>query len=119
MEAKASKGQAVLEQMITTDEGARQLGEFTLVPSSNPFSRSGILFLNTLFDENAASHIALGQAYSKCFVDIFPEDELVRRGANRSLIHVDWMIGSPEVEVDGLDTEGERTPLMRGGEWVD
>ncbi|MBB5692794.1 aminopeptidase [Muricoccus pecuniae] len=119
VEAHATRGQEVLERMISTDAGARQLGEVALVPSSNPIARSGILFLNTLFDENAASHIALGQAYSKCFVDIFPEDELVRRGANRSLIHVDWMIGSPEVEVDGLDTGGERTPLMRGGEWVD
>jgi aminopeptidase len=119
VEAQASQGQAVLEQMISTDEGARQLGEVALVPSSNPISRSGILFLNTLFDENAASHIALGQAYSKCFVAEFPEEELVRRGANRSLIHVDWMIGSPEVEVDGLDAAGGRTPVMRGGEWVD
>ncbi|MCR0984381.1 aminopeptidase [Roseomonas populi] len=119
VEAKATRGQAVLEQMISTDAGARMLGEVALVPSSNPISRSGILFLNTLFDENAASHIALGQAYSKCFVDVFPEEELVRRGANRSLIHVDWMIGSPEVEVDGLDAAGNRTPLMRGGEWVD
>jgi len=119
VEAHATRGQEVLEKMIATDAGARQLGEVALVPSSNPIARSGILFLNTLFDENAASHIALGQAYSKCFVDTFPEEELVRRGANRSLIHVDWMIGSPEVEVDGLDAAGGRTPLMRGGEWVD
>ncbi|MFC0384802.1 aminopeptidase [Muricoccus vinaceus] len=118
VEAQATRGQAVLEQMISTDAGARQLGEVALVPSSNPIAQSGILFLNTLFDENAASHIALGQAYSKCFVDEFSEDELVRRGANRSLIHVDWMIGSPEVEVDGLDEAGRATPVMRGGEWV-
>jgi aminopeptidase len=118
VEAHATRGQSVLEQMISTDAGARQLGEVALVPSSNPIARSGILFLNTLFDENAASHIALGQAYSKCFVDQFSEEELVRRGANRSLIHVDWMIGSPEVEVDGLDAAGNRTPVMRGGEWV-
>ncbi|MBI0534296.1 aminopeptidase [Roseomonas sp. KE2513] len=119
VEAHATRGQAVLEQMISTDAGARQLGEVALVPSSNPIARSGILFLNTLFDENAASHIALGQAYSKCFVAEFSEEELVRRGANRSLIHVDWMIGSPEVEVDGLDEAGHATPVMRGGEWVD
>ncbi|WP_424134410.1 aminopeptidase [Roseomonas chloroacetimidivorans] len=118
VEAHATRGQSVLEQMISTDAGARQLGEVALVPSSNPIAKSGILFLNTLFDENAASHIALGQAYSKCFVDQFSEEELVRRGANRSLIHVDWMIGSPEVEVDGLDAAGNRTPVMRGGEWV-
>jgi aminopeptidase len=119
VEARATRGQAVLERMIETDAGARQLGEVALVPSSNPIAKSGILFLNTLFDENAASHIALGQAYSKCFVAEFDEEELVRRGANRSLIHVDWMIGSPEVEVDGLDEAGRATPVMRGGEWVD
>jgi len=119
VEAHATRGQAVLEQMIATDAGARMLGEVALVPSSNPIARSGILFLNTLFDENAASHIALGQAYSKCFVERFSEEELVARGANRSLIHVDWMIGSPEVAVDGLDEAGGATPVMRGGEWVD
>ncbi|MBP0445541.1 aminopeptidase [Roseomonas sp. SSH11] len=119
VEAHATRGQEVLEKMISTDAGARQLGEVALVPNSNPIAQSGILFLNTLFDENAASHIALGQAYSKCFVDTFSEEELVKRGANRSLIHVDWMIGSPEVEVDGLDMEGNRTPLMRRGEWVE
>jgi aminopeptidase len=119
VEAHATRGQAVLEQMISTDAGARQLGEVALVPSSNPIAKSGILFFNTLFDENAASHIALGQAYSKCFVQEFSEEELVERGANRSLIHVDWMIGSPEVEVDGLDEAGKATPVMRNGEWVD
>ncbi|MBR0681315.1 aminopeptidase [Roseomonas eburnea] len=119
VEANASSGAAVLERMIGTDEGARRLGEVALVPNSNPISRSGLLFLNTLFDENAASHIALGQAYSKCFVDQdLSEPDLAARGANRSLIHVDWMIGSAETEVDGLDAEGRAEPLMRGGEWV-
>lgn len=119
VEAQASSGAAVLERMIGTDEGARRLGEVALVPDSNPISRSGLLFLNTLFDENAASHIALGQAYSKCFVDQdLSEPELAARGANRSLIHVDWMIGSAETEVDGLDADGRAEPLMRRGEWV-
>lgn len=119
VEAKASTGGEVLERMIGTDEGARRLGEVALVPNSNPISRSGLLFFNTLFDENAASHIALGQAYSKCFVrDDLSEAELAQAGANRSLIHVDWMIGSGETDVDGLDAEGGAEPLMRGGEWV-
>ncbi|MCB4822247.1 aminopeptidase [Roseicella aerolata] len=118
-EAQASTGQAVLEQMIGTDEGARMLGEVALVPASNPIAQSGLLFLNTLFDENAASHIALGQAYSKCFLDQdLSKEELARRGANTSLIHVDWMIGSAGTDVDGVDAEGRAEPLMRGGEWV-
>lgn len=120
VESSASSGASVLERMIGTDEGARQLGEVALVPNSNPISQSGLLFFNTLFDENAASHIALGQAYSKCFVrDDLTAAELDAAGANRSLIHVDWMIGSAETDVDGLYENGEAVPLMRGGEWVD
>lgn len=119
VEAQASSGQDVLQRMIDTDEGARRLGEVALVPAANPIAASGILFLNTLFDENAASHIALGQAYSKCFVDQdLTEAELAQRGANRSLIHVDWMIGSPETDVDGIDAEGREEPVMRKGAWV-
>ena len=118
-EATASAGQSVLERMIGTDEGARRLGEVALVPHSNPISRSGLLFYNTLFDENAASHIALGQAYSKCFTDQnLDAAALAAAGANRSLIHVDWMIGSAETDVDGIAGDGTAEPLMRRGEWV-
>lgn len=119
VDAQASAGQEVLQRMIGTDEGAQRLGEVALVPDSNPISRSGVLFLNTLFDENAASHIALGQAYSKCFEEKdLSEDALAARGANRSLIHVDWMIGSAETDVDGIRADGTSEPLMRGGEWA-
>ena len=121
VEAQASTGQEVLERMISSDEGARRLGEVALVPASSPISRSGLLFLNTLFDENAASHIALGQAYSKCFTDgdtITPE-QFTARGGNSSLIHVDWMIGSAEVDVDGIRADGGSEPVMRSGEWAD
>lgn len=119
VDAEASAGGEVLRRMIGTDEGARRLGEVALVPDSNPISRSGVLFLNTLFDENAASHIALGQAYSKCFIDKdLSEASLAARGANRSLIHVDWMIGSAETDVDGIAADGTAEPLMRRGEWV-
>ncbi|WP_043361753.1 aminopeptidase [Belnapia sp. F-4-1] len=118
-EAHASTGQPVLERMIGTDEGARMLGEVALVPNSNPISQSGLLFYNTLFDENAASHIALGQAYSKCFLDQnLDKAALDAAGANTSLIHVDWMIGSAETDVDGIDAAGNAEPLMRAGEWV-
>lgn len=120
VEMNAAKGEDVLARVLDTDEGARRLGEVALVPHSSPISRSGILFQNTLFDENAASHIALGQAYTKCMRDTAGQDEsaLATRGANSSMIHIDWMIGSGEIDVDGLDAQGGRVPLMRKGEWV-
>jgi aminopeptidase len=121
VEAAAERGADVLRKVLETDEGACRLGEVALVPYSSPISKSGLLFFNTLFDENAASHIALGQAYSKCFRDgeRLSEEELAARGANRSLIHIDWMIGSHEIDVDGITASGASEPLMRGGEWVD
>ncbi len=122
VEASARTGGDVLAKVLDTDEGARRLGEVALVPASSAISASGLLFFNTLYDENAASHIALGQAYSKCFRDggvQFSEDDLAARGANRSLIHIDWMIGSAEIDVDGLTAEGRAVPVMRAGEWVD
>ncbi|HWF67455.1 MAG TPA: aminopeptidase [Acidobacteriaceae bacterium] len=120
VEAKAKTGLEVLERMINTDDGARRLGEVALVPHSSPIAQSGVLFWNTLFDENAASHIALGQAYSTCLIGGEKMDEaaLAARGANSSLIHVDWMIGSGEMDVDGVDAEGNSQLLMRKGEWV-
>ncbi|KQP32478.1 peptidase M29 [Methylobacterium sp. Leaf102] len=122
VEAEARTGGAVLAKVLETDAGARQLGEVALVPASSAISASGLLFYNTLYDENAASHIALGQAYSKCFLNggaDFSEADLVARGANRSLIHIDWMIGSAAVDVDGLTAEGRAIPVMRAGEWID
>ena len=120
VEADAARGKQVLQKMIETDEGARRLGEVSLVPHSSPIAASGLLFMNTLFDENAACHIALGQAYSTCFRegDKITQEQLAARGANSSLIHVDWMIGSNHVDVDGVSATGAAEPLMRGGEWV-
>jgi aminopeptidase len=120
VEARATKGQEVLQRLIDTDEGARRLGEVALVPHSSPIARSGLLFFNTLFDENAACHIALGQAYSSCLRDgdkLTPE-ELAAKGANDSLIHVDWMIGSDKLDIDGITADGATEPLMRQGEWA-
>ena len=120
VEATAEAGEDILRQLLETDEGARRLGEVALVPHSSPIAQTGILFYNTLFDENAASHIALGQAYSECVRggDRMSPEELAAKGANSSLIHVDWMIGSSEVDVDGITPSGQAEPLMRGGEWV-
>jgi aminopeptidase len=120
VEAGAARGNEVLQQMIATDEGARRLGEVSLVPHSSPIASSGLLFMNTLFDENAACHIALGQAYSMCFKDgeHLSEQQLAARGANSSLIHVDWMIGSNRIDVDGITASDVREPVMRSGEWV-
>jgi len=119
VEARASRGEDVFLKLIDTDEGARRLGEVALVPHGSPISQSGVLFYNTLFDENAASHVALGQCYSDCFTDPGQSAEaLDAAGGNSSLIHVDWMIGSNQIDIDGLDADGNRTPVMRGGEWA-
>lgn len=120
VEARAKTGQTVLERMLDSDEGARRLGEVALVPHSSPISASGLLFSNTLFDENAACHIAMGQAYSSCVEsgETMAAEELAARGVNESLIHVDWMIGSGEIDIDGITASGERESVMRGGEWA-
>jgi len=120
VDAHASRGQEVLRKLIGTDDGAGRLGEVALVPHSSPIASSGLTFFNTLFDENAASHIALGQAYTSCLRDgekLTPE-QLAARGANDSLIHVDWMIGSDKLDIDGIAPSGTAEPLMRNGEWV-
>jgi len=120
VEAHATRGDQVLQRMIETDEGARRLGEVALVPHSSPIAASGLLFMNTLFDENASCHIALGQAYSTCVRegDSLTQEQLGSRGANTSLIHVDWMIGSNRIDVDGISATGDAALLMRAGEWV-
>jgi aminopeptidase len=120
VEARAAKGEEVLRKVLDTDDGARRLGEVALVPHSSPISQSGLLFYNTLFDENAASHVALGQCYSVCFEggDKLSPEEVEARGGNSSAIHIDWMIGSGEIDIDGVAEDGSRVPVMRKGEWA-
>jgi len=120
VESHAEKGAAAFAKMIDTDEGGRRLGEVALVPHSSPISASGIVFNNTLFDENAASHIAVGQSYTDTMKDGPGKSpaELAASGANSSLIHVDWMIGSGEMDIDGVLQDGSVEPLMRSGEWA-
>ena len=120
VDSHAEKGAAAFAKMIDTDEGGRRLGEVALVPHSSPISASGIVFNNTLFDENAASHIAVGQSYTDTMKDGPGKSpaELAASGANSSLIHVDWMIGSGEMDIDGVLPDGTVEPLMRKGEWA-
>ena len=120
VDATARTGEEVLRKVLGTDEGASRLGEVALVPHSSPISRSGLLFRNTLFDENASSHIALGQAYATAIEGgtAMSKEELARRGANESLIHIDWMIGSASIDLDGVHADGMSEPVMRAGEWV-
>jgi len=120
VEATASRGAEVLNKVLDTDEGARRLGEVALVPHSSPISASNILFYNTLFDENASCHIALGQCYSKCFVggDKLTPEQIAAQGGNKSFIHIDWMIGSDRIDIDGVHADGRRVPVFRKGEWA-
>jgi aminopeptidase len=120
VEVSAKSGQEILQKVLATDDGAVRLGEVALVPHSSPISQSGVIFQSTLFDENAASHIAFGKAYADGISGGkgLSEEELAARGANSSLIHIDWMIGSGEISVDGIMPDGTIEPVMRQGEWV-
>jgi aminopeptidase len=116
----AKKGEAILQKLVETDEGSHRLGEVALVSASSPIAQSGHLFYNTLFDENAACHIAIGRAYRFTLTDgeELSDDEFARRGGNVSLNHVDFMIGSPKMDIDGIQENGRREPVMRMGEWA-
>jgi len=119
VKAEASKGSEHLEKELDIDEGARYLGEIALVPHSSPISQMGILFYNTLFDENASCHLAFGKAYPK-FRDAAErtEEELLARGMNDSLVHVDFMIGTADMAITGTTAEGQEIPVFRDGDFV-
>ena len=109
-----------MQALLKTDDGASRIGEVALVPHSSPISQSGVLFYNTLFDENASCHIALGQCYADTIEggsELSPE-ELQQKGGNQSIIHVDWMMGSDAVDIDGITRGGDIVPVMRAGEWA-
>lgn len=120
VEVHASQGEAVLKKMISMDEGAAYLGECALVPYDSPISNSKILFYNTLFDENAACHLALGRGFSNCVRDYekYSEDEIKALGVNDSMIHEDFMIGCDDLEITGVTRNGVRVPIFRGGNWA-
>jgi aminopeptidase len=116
----AKKGEEYLQKLIETDENACRLGEIALVPNSSPISQRGHLFYNTLYDENASCHIALGDAFRMSMQggEDMTEEEFAANGGNKSLIHVDFMIGSGQLDVDGICEDGSREAIMRGGEWT-
>ena len=116
----AGKGEAALAQLLSYDEGSAYLGEVALVPYDSPVSRSGILFFNTLYDENAACHLALGRPYPENIEggETMSKEELAARGANDSMQHVDFMIGTRGTNIDGILEDGTIVPVFRDGNWV-
>jgi aminopeptidase len=120
VQASAARGEALLRRLLESDDGAGRLGEVALVPHTSPIARSGLLFYESLFDENAASHIALGSAYKFNLAggESASDDEFRRAGGNHSLVHVDFMIGSGKMDVDGIREDGQAEPVMRAGEWA-
>ncbi|MDR0267951.1 aminopeptidase [Paenibacillus sp.] len=116
----AEKGAEALQKLLDTDEGARYLGEVALVPHDSPISNSNVIFYNTLFDENASCHLAIGQAYPVTIEGgtNMNEEELAKHGVNKSLTHVDFMIGSAELSIDGITQDGRKEAIFRNGNWA-
>ncbi|CQR70716.1 Aminopeptidase 2 [Sporomusa ovata DSM 2662] len=120
VDCKAEQGQAVLEKLVETDEGSHYLGEVALVPYNSPISNANILFYNTLFDENASCHLAIGKAYPICLENgvTMNQTELEQAGANDSMVHVDFMIGTIDLEITGTTATGEIIPVFKNGNFA-
>lgn len=116
---KAEKGQELLERMIAMDEGAAMLGELALIPHDSPISNQGILYYNTLFDENASCHLALGRGFSVLKDKSLTKEQMHEAGVNDSVIHVDFMIGDGTLNIDGITADGEVVPVFRNGNWAE
>ena len=116
----AETGYDVLKQMLESDEGAKYLGEVAFVPYNSPISNSKLIFFNTLFDENAACHLAFGRAYESCVKDAdkYSEEELEKIGVNNSIIHVDFMIGNEDLNITAITRDGKRVPIFKDGNWA-
>src|SRR5699024_751141 len=117
---EAKSGEEALKNLLDADEGARRLGEMALVPDASPISQSGLIFYNTLFDENASCHIALGKAYPTTVEngEDMSEEELDKNGINDSMVHVDFMIGSDKIDIDGIKADGTAEAVFRNGAWA-
>ena len=120
VEHSAQSGEALLGQLLDTDEGSRRIGEIALVPASSPINRRGILFYNTLFDENAACHIAFGKGYPGTVKGgtAMTKQELLAHGENDSIIHEDVMVGAPDMTITGTTRTGENVKIFENGEWA-
>ena len=120
VEVGAEKNEALLREMISMDEGAAYLGEVALVPYSSPIRESGVLFYNTLFDENASCHLALGRGFTNVLSDYdsLTEEEAHARGINDSIIHVDFMIGTADLNITALGEDGNTYDIFKDGEWA-
>ncbi len=120
VEVRAKKNQALLEKMIAMDEGASRLGEVALIPFDSPINNTGILFYNTLFDENASCHLALGRGFNECLkgYESMTNEEIHAKGINDSLIHVDFMIGAQDLDIVGVTKSGERVQIFKNGNWA-
>jgi aminopeptidase len=120
VKVSANKNEAILQKLVDTDEGSTRLGEVALVPASSPIATRGHLFYNTLFDENASCHVAIGRAYRFTLTggEELTDEEFNAAGGNTSINHVDFMIGSPQMDIDGIKEDGTREPVMRQGEWA-
>ncbi|WP_419959666.1 aminopeptidase [Psychrobacillus sp. BM2] len=120
VKVEAEQGQQVLEDLVATDEGSHYLGEVALVPHDSPISNSNLLFYNTLFDENASNHLAIGSAYAFCLEGgkKMSREELAENGLNESITHVDFMIGSEKMDIDGIKEDGTSEPIFRNGNWA-
>jgi aminopeptidase len=120
IKVNAKAGETVLQKLVETDEGASYLGEVALVPASSPIAQRGHLFYNTLYDENASCHVAVGRAYRFTLTggEELTDEEFIKSGGNVSITHVDFMIGSNNMEIDGVKADGSTDPVMRAGEWA-
>ena len=120
VECFAEKGNALLQELVTMDEGAAYLGECALVPYDSPISNCGILFYNTLFDENAACHLALGHGFTNVIRDYdkYTKQECHDKGVNDSMVHEDFMIGTPDLSITALTRDGRRVPIFKDGNWA-
>lgn len=120
IEAHAEKNEELLNRMISMDDGAAYLGECALVPHDSPISNSGLLFYNTLFDENASCHLALGRGFMNCIKDFdkYTPEQCREKGINESMIHEDFMIGTPDLSITGHTADGRDIPIFRNGNWA-